>query len=480
MAFQGARAVRLLRNAAVAACVTLELLAAGCAGPARSGYVATPPEEQGEPESTATPKKGPEPAPADGEQPLDVERAIHGYLEGNASDGRRVGGPTDIDVDLDTSFPKLDSVFPSLIPKGYFAWKEKLYENTGIKLGISYQSLAQVASDTIRTQDYAWGGWLLIEAKWEAINRGEHFEGSLVVTLDWRHTIAGANPALFGTVDVGSLWPTDLAFFKFDLTVATLYWEQWFDKDRFVLRVGKQLAAQIYDFFRFKDARVSFSSDPFAGHTSIPAPPFALGISFEWWPIEGSELYVVGTLNDMNGSPTQSIGDMFDTFFKGQFFYGLEIGYFWKRNGLRDFDHLHVDFFWADRRQAPPGAPNEAGGGFKVLGSRQMKRIVAFGSYTFNTARGGGLGATIGRHTVTAGVSLLKPAGIRGEASLGLVWMKPLNNTVRDQFGSEIYWRILLTPSLWVTPGAQFIVNPSFNPTTDFIAIFQFKFRLFF
>ena len=81
------------------------------------------------------------------------------------------------------------------------------------------------------------------------------------------------------------------------------------------------------------------------------------------------------------------------------------------------------------------------------------------------------------------------PLGIRGEVALGRTWAHPIQNlhdTIAawngrdDQYGLETYWKILLTPDLWVTPGAQLIFDPSFNPDDDVIAIAQFKFRLFF
>ncbi|MHC4932760.1 MAG: hypothetical protein ACYTGV_11290 [Planctomycetota bacterium] len=251
-----------------------------------------------------------------------LAEAVAGYPIGE----RQIGGPTDVEIDLLTSFPKQDSLFGALLPKSYFKWKEDLYEKTGVELGISYQGTYQKASESRTDTDYASGGWLLFEIKWVAINKEQDYEGSLIASLDWRHTFGDAQPAFFGIFDVGSLWPTDFAFFDLDPAVSIFYWEQWFSKGRLVLRVGKQLAAQAYDFFRFKDARTSFTTSPLSAHTSIPHPAFGQAVSFKWWPKEGSELYVYGTLNDMNGDP-ERIG--LDTFFeKHQFFYGLEIGYF--------------------------------------------------------------------------------------------------------------------------------------------------------
>ena len=89
---------------------------------------------------------------------------------------------------------------------------------------------------------------------------------------------------------------------------------------------------------------------------------------------------------------------------------------------------------------------------------------------------------------MNAGVAYLKPLGIRGEAALGATWARPIQdfdsglplfNGLRDQYGIETYWKILLTPDLWITPGVQLLIDPSFNPEEDLVGIATFKFRLF-
>ena len=70
---------------------------------------------------------------------------------------------------------------------------------------------------------------------------------------------------------------------------------------------------------------------------------------------------------------------------------------------------------------------------------------------------------------------------------MALSWAEPLDRpdpilgirSDRNQYGLETNWKILLTPDLWITPGVQLIWAPSFNPSTDFLAIPQIKFRLF-
>jgi carbohydrate-selective porin OprB len=80
----------------------------------------------------------------------------------------------------------------------------------------------------------------------------------------------------------------------------------------------------------------------------------------------------------------------------------------------------------------------------------------------------------------TAGFAVLKPFGLRGEIGVGTSFAQPHLDFLDSQYGVEAYWKILVTPSLWVTPGVQVIFDPTFNPSEDTITIGQIKARLFF
>jgi hypothetical protein len=422
---------------------------------------------------------------------------VGGYPE----EERIVGTPTDVDRDLNTAFPKRNSVFGdkiSLSRKGYFQWKEDLYEKTGLKLAFAYNAGYFHTSDVTTTfplpspDDDSWAaaGWLQIETKWTILNRGEDWQGAIVAGIDWRHEYGDIEPAFF-QFQTGSLWANEFLHVSWDPWFFPLYWEQWGKKDRFVFRVGSQVATQTLDFFRFKDGRTSFSNaQATVPSGTMPWPGPGFGAMFEWWPIEDSNLYVLGTINDMNAEPGEWSWD--NAFEYGQFFYAIEVG-----NHLgtfpRNFDHVHLTLYYADKRDTQAGGdtffPNKAGWGFKVAGEKQWGKIVGFANYSYNTAEGGHFGITLGRHGVNAGVARLMPFGIRGEAAVGATWMNPIQefeggvtgwSNARDQFGIEAYWKILLTPDLWITPGGQFIWNPSYNLDRDFIAVGSFKFRLFF
>jgi hypothetical protein len=249
-----------------------------------------------------------------------------------------------------------------------------------------------------------------------------------------------------------------------------------------MVRVGNQVAPALLDPFRFKDPRKSFSTGPFNFHTTIPAPTFGFGASIKWIPSEDSPWYVAGTLNDVNGDPN-IMGLDWSTVSRGEFFYAGEVGYNWKR-GKGDYDHLSLMVFWADERSTrnPDGPANKAGGGFSILGEKQINKLIMFAKYTYNTAEGGGGQASFSNNTATLGAVYKNLFNTSGETGIGFYFMDPIDEVfgeqARNQFGMDAFWRVLLTRNIIVTPAMRFVVNPSLNPEATFVAQPLIKFRV--
>jgi hypothetical protein len=401
-------------------------------------------------------------------------------------EGQPEYGPTDAETQIDSTAPEPGAIFGDVVPQKYFQWKRDLYTDHNLKLGFFYQSLYMSASETSpgSTNDNAWGQWWGFDLKWTPLNKGEDREGSLVLVAAERNSVGShAVPAPWGIEDLGSLYAVNFEWTQWDFAIEELYWEQWLGKKRFMFRVGNTAAGTVINPFRFKDARTSFTSTPFAFHESIPAPAQGPGLAAKWWPKEGSEFYISAVLNDANGNPSRGdpLGLDWGSFTKGEYFYAVEFGNVWKRdNG--EFDQLFLTTFYVDKNSSNDEPfPNTAGGGFKLMGTKQVGDWVGFASYTYNSAEGGAL-ATFGRQTVTAGAVRLDPFGMKGEFGTGLIWFEPLPDLVpmklRNQTGFEAYWKLLLTPNLWITPGFQFLWNPSLNPDVDRVFIPHIKFRL--
>lgn len=63
------------------------------------------------------------------------------------------------------------------------------------------------------------------------------------------------------------------------------------------------------------------------------------------------------------------------------------------------------------------------------------------------------------------------------------MWSQPINNIIpgsgqRDQTVFETYWRMLCDAEHHIHAQAQFIFNPSFNPTVDHMVVPSIKFRV--
>jgi hypothetical protein len=400
-------------------------------------------------------------------------------LEEYILEQRHFGTNMDPVTRLNNSLPKTDSLLDWTFPEGLARFKKNLNKKHHLKLGVSYQSLYQKASASMTDKDSAWGGWFLFQGSWKALNPGRDWQGKLVFAIDARHTInpsTNASPGLFN-FDIGSLWATDGAYFDWRLYPAMIFWEQWGSKDRFAFRVGQLAGLSVLDPFRFDEPRSSFTVSTAAAPVSIiPVGPPGLGIAAKWWPVRESELYVRAIVNDIN-APAGKV-DWSGLFEYGDVFDGAEIGYYWIRD-KEDFDHTHLTLWYADAVSSAP-YPSTAGWGFKLAGSKQWGQIVGFANYAYNNAEGGGFGVTNSRQAVNAGVARMRPLGIRGEVAFVVSWGEPLADISRDQSGLEVYWKILVTPDLWLTPGVQYVANPTFNPEIDRIWIPQIKFSLFF
>ena len=411
---------------------------------------------------------------------------IHVIAVGEGLGQTRERNPLEAGNELDGIQRLPDSVIPYGVPQTWFDFKDDVYDKIGLKFGFSYQMLYQSASEVLpaATFDTAAGQWWGFMTKWTMLNRGKDYEGTLVFSM-FDRSVVGNNqvPSNFGIVDVGGL-TTNVEYTSWKFEIENLYWEQNLNpgKHKIMLRVGNQVVTTLLTPFRYKDARVSFTTGPFCFHPTVPYPTFGFGVGAKWWPDEESELYFSASLNDMNGDPNLQ-GFDWSTVSRGEFFYGGEVGYYWKRD-VDDFDHMHLLVFYADERstRSPDTLPNKAGGGFRVFGSKQINRWVGFAGYTFNTAEGGGVTGTFSRHTATAGIAYKNPFKIKGEAALGLLYMDPIDelfgDDARNQYGAELYWRILLTPHIWLTPGLQLVIHPTGNPDADLIAIPHIKFRV--
>jgi hypothetical protein len=253
--------------------------------------------------------------------------------------------PTDPLVTVQRGFAQPGAIFPAFTLPGraaYEAWREDLLQRHDLRFAFSAQMLSQYATATApgADEDVASGGIATFELIWSPHDRGGPTESSFVLRYGWRGNVFGnaQNPASFGLVNLGANWSNyEFTNWQGGFKVEDFFLQQWFLDRRANFRIGNMGPQAVLNFSRFKDARVSFTASPYAFNDSIPWPTFGFGASLRVNPKPESDLYMVGSINDMNGDPAALGLDWSTAFEEGQFFYGFEIGNFWRR-GPGDFD----------------------------------------------------------------------------------------------------------------------------------------------
>lgn len=395
-----------------------------------------------------------------GEEPHDT-----GSIRNPASVGEEIDA---IDTPRQPRVPMagLDSVV-----QPWYDLKSKLATNYGVRFGLAWTPLYQVATDSLDDRNQAAGGIFELLGHWTLVDRKGNHPGTIGLRVENRHRLGtGIAPQSLGAA-IGTDTPTALGYGEFDLALAELYYEQEIVKERFAVRVGKTLPFGIYDFFLFKNPRRDFLNANFALNPSIAWPQFGLGAATEVRPRE--DLYLLAGVHDANGNPTRA---GFDTFVEDrEFFVVGEVG--WDPGYLADetknpmAPDVHATFWHTDAR-SEAGRPEGWGASFTA--QKPFGSVVPFARYGYSDG-----GAALLEHLVMAGVTWVEAFGYQQDAlGLAISYGKPSTDGVRDQYTSELYYRMQLTRRLAVTPSLQLIVNPSANPDQDLLAVFGLRARL--
>lgn len=61
---------------------------------------------------------------------------------------------------------------------------------------------------------------------------------------------------------------------------------------------------------------------------------------------------------------------------------------------------------------------------------------------------------------------------------LGVNWGDPSDNSLREQFTTEYFYRWQMAQNLALTPSVQWLVNPALNPGADSVWILGIRARL--
>jgi len=382
-----------------------------------------------------------------------------------------LGGPNQVDNQLETDARPKDPLVQLRFLDGYFAFKERLKENSGFGFGVDYTAVYLTASASLG-EDRAASGILRFFGSWELVGRESGNTGALVYKIEHRHRYTEIPPKLLG-FDLGYVGLFEAPFNDDEFRVTNLYWRQSLGTGRFVLLGGFLDATDYVDIFAMGSPWLHFMNLVFStGSAAIALPNDGLlGVAGGAWLSD--HVYAIASLGDNASDPTEPFTG-FERFVNvNEYFTSVEVG--WTTGHDRAyFDNVHLTLWHSDAK-SEIGDPNGWGLNFSGTWFFENKWMPFL--------RGGFAedGGSLLQKSISTGVGYQWVPG-RDVIGLGLNWGQPNETTwgpgLRDQYTLELFWRWQLGAQLAVTPDLQLLINPALNPDVGSIWVFGVRGRL--
>lgn len=361
-------------------------------------------------------------------------------------------------------FPRIDQSL-----QGWYDMKRRLNEESGIKFGFDYNSLYQSADKALTEDDSAWSGAFRILGSWDLVNQGEDNVGTLVFGLENRHNISYRIPPSDLAGQVGYIGVTGTLFNDAGGILGNLYYKQTFRNGKGGWLAGRFDPNDFHDVLGYANPWTTFSNVAILLNPSIAFPDWSWGIGAGTWlgedePGKG-RWYVKGAINDANGSITD------ESFFSdgAEFYSWGEIG--WSPTPAEQyFTNVHLMAWHVDERE-DKGLDSAHG---IAIGANKTWNETWMAWLRLGWSDGA---APIYNETVGIGFGRL----IRQWSDVfgfGINWGDPPNESLKEQWTAEVFYRLQLSQNLQLTPSIQFLRDPALNPEQSSIWVAGLRMRL--
>lgn len=346
----------------------------------------------------------------------------------------------------------------------YYAFKKRLYKNTGLSFGLDYNALFQGVINHSNI-DNAASGIFRAFINWDLVNRKNKNTGSFIFKVEQRHRYGSfIAPQDFG-FSIGYQGITGLMFSDVQFILNNAYWQQYFNQQQGVIYLGRLDATDFVDILGYANPWMTYQNLDIIGNTAGIYPDQSFGIGGGHY-IRDS-YYVNFLLVDANGSIEEV------AFFKNGFetFKYLEFG--WSPSRKERFaTNYHFTLFHQDERKA--ANIEETYGATLSVNQMLSSSTMVFGRYGISTGN-----ASLSQQSAMLGLNLAtsQMADVLG-VSVNWSLTNSINNT--DQWTMELFYRYQLASNLALTPALQWLINPA-NQTevTDYLlGSFRLRFTL--
>jgi hypothetical protein len=348
-------------------------------------------------------------------------------------------------------------------------WKDfnRFIEPRGLKVGLAYTAVYQVASGGPGDRDAA-GGDADLFGDWRLLGpKGDPNAGYLYFAAEYRHDIiTPIAPAALDT-EIGSLWGTTNGFGEQTLALKEMYWQQHIEKDRLIARVGKIDAENYYNSNYWQSDSKYFMNQAFSSFPVRAFPSKGLGLIAT---AKLSDDYYVSTgFQDAQGKKTEA---GFDTFFEDfNLFSAFELGFTPTLEGYGRGNYRFTA--WYRDHGDTTGTPHDAGVDLS-FDQHVGEHWVPFLRYGIGQGNINGIDQMVSGGVGWEGrlVTQSDVAGLAGS------WGQPSDGDLDDQFALELFYRMQVSPDNQLTVGYQVICNPVFEPGDDVVGVFELRWRI--
>ncbi len=378
-------------------------------------------------------------------------------------------GPDSIDEDLAEAKARPAGILKygpvSIIDPVWDQMNQSL-DKFGLKVGLAYTALYQAASggpDAAGGDIDLFGDWRLLGEK------GGRNNGYLYFAAENRHDLGtGIAPGALGG-EVGSLWGTTNGFGEQPLVLKEVYWQQHFEGDRLILRVGKLDPENYYNSNYWQSDNKYFINKAFSSFPVRAFPGQGLGVNVT--ARLNDQWYISTGVQDAQGKKTTG---GFDTLF-GDFnlFGAFEVGYTPTIQGWGTGTY-RLTAWYRDAGETD-SKPHDEGIDLSI-DQHISEHIIPF----FRWGVGDGNINNI-EQMISTGVGwegkLITESDVVG---VGAAWGRPEDHSLNDQFAAEVFYRLQVSPDNQLTLGYQLIANPTFEPDDHLIGVFEVRWRIAF
>lgn len=342
---------------------------------------------------------------------------------------------------------------------------EKLDQLSGVGLGMAYTILGQISPTTSSDSG---GGDFDFFGRFRIGERGAMFRSVLGFNTEVRHDLGG----LLNDEDmtpIGGLTPTAVGFNQqpFSLTVA--WWELQVFQGRWLTRLGKLDSTETFGTYRFDSINMAFQGVSFSGRPAMSDPQQGAGIATTWHATDLIGLSL--GLFDAAGVKTDA-RFMKNLIEEGAVFFTAELAL---TPEIRDQGHgaYKLDVWYSEAVDSLDKAEG-AGVLLSVEQAFFADTLVPFVRYGYSSAS-----TTPARHHVALGFGIERPQGReRDRFALGMAWNHPNDETLRDQYDLELFYRFQIGTHLQLSPGGQMYIFPAQNPEHDVVGLAQLRVRV--